>query len=99
MKTFILITLFFFFYFITMKDIYDEKMFLTEDVRILQNELGEKDSIILKLQYQNEKLKQQVNKMTFVKKPKKEFIKPAVKKQEVIKEEVKPQITDTTKMP
>ena len=37
--------------------------------------------------------------MTFVKKPKKEFIKPAVKKQEVIKEEVKPQITDTTKMP
>lgn len=97
MKTFILITLFFFFYFITVKDIYDEKMFLTEDVRILQNELGEKDSIILKLQYQNEKLKQQVNKMTFVKKPKKEFIKPAVKKQEVIKEEINPEITDTTK--
>jgi hypothetical protein len=43
MKAFILITLFFSFYFITVKDIYDEKMFLTEDVRILENEIGEKE--------------------------------------------------------
>ena len=72
MKALILITLFFLFYFITVKDIYDEKMFLTEDVRILENEMGVKDSTILKLKYQNEKLKQQINKMVFVKKPKKE---------------------------
>jgi hypothetical protein len=95
MKALILITLFFLFYFITVKDIYDEKMFLTEDVRILENEMGVKDSTILKLKYQNEKLKQQINKMVFVKKPKKQFIKPVVKKQEIITEEVKPQIKDT----
>ena len=70
MKAFILITLFFLFYFITVKDIYDEKMFLTEDVKILENEVGQKDSIILKLQYQNEKLKQKISKMTIIKKPK-----------------------------
>ena len=95
MKSFILITLFFSFYFITVKDIYDEKMFLTEDVKILENEIGQKDSIILKLQYQNEKLKQKISKMTIIKKPKKQTIKPVIKKSEPVVEEIKPQIKDT----
>lgn len=95
MKAFILITLFFSFYFITVKDIYDEKMFLTEDVRILENEIGEKDSTILKLQYQNAKLKQKITEMTEVKKPKKQIIKPVIKKSEPAVEEIKPQIKDT----
>jgi hypothetical protein len=95
MKAFILITLFFSFYFITVKDIYDEKMFLTEDVRILENEIGEKDSTILKLQYQNAKLKQKITEMVEVKKPKKQVIKPVIKKSEPVVEEIKPQIKDT----
>jgi hypothetical protein len=95
MKAFILITLFFSFYFITVKDIYDEKMFLTEDVRILENEIGEKDSTILKLQYQNAKLKQKITEMVEVKKPKKQAIKPVIKKSEPVVEEIKPQIKDT----
>lgn len=100
MKSFIIIVLFFFFYFITVKDIYDEKMFLTEDVKILEMELGEKDSIVLKLQYQNAKLKQKINELTAIKKPiVKPVVRPVVKKQEVIAEEQKPQITDTTKKP
>lgn len=99
MKTFIIIFLFFLFYFITVKDIYDEKMFLTEDVKILEMELGEKDSIVLKLQYQNAKLNQKIKELTEVKKTKKYVFKPVVKKQEVIAEEQKPQITDTTKKP
>ena len=98
MKSFIIIVLFFFFYFITVKDIYDEKMFLTEDVKILEMELGEKDSIVLKLQYQNAKLTQKINELKTVKKPiVKPVVRPVVKKQEVIAEEQKPQITDTTK--
>lgn len=97
MKTFIIIFLFFLFYFITVKDIYDEKMFLTEDVRILEMELGEKDSIVLKLQYQNAKLTQKINELTTVKKVKKPVVKPVIKKEVIIAEEVKPDITDTTK--
>jgi|LakMenE01Jun11ns_1017448.scaffolds.fasta_scaffold9925230_7 hypothetical protein len=97
MKSFILITLFFSFYFITVKDIYDEKMFLTEDVKILENEIGQKDSIILKLQYQNEKLKQKISKMTIIKKPKKQTIKPIIKKENTI-EVANPVVSDTNKI-
>jgi hypothetical protein len=97
MKAFILITLFFSFYFITVKDIYDEKMFLTEDVKILENEIGQKDSIILKLQYQNEKLKQKISKMTIIKKPKKQTIKPIIKKENTI-EVANPVVSDTNKI-
>jgi hypothetical protein len=97
MKSFILITLFFSFYFITVKDIYDEKMFLTEDVKILENEIGQKDSIILKLQYQNEKLKQKISKMTIIKKPKKQTIKPIIKKENTV-EVVNPVVSDTNKI-
>ena len=97
MKSFILITLFFSFYFITVKDIYDEKMFLTEDVKILENEIGQKDSIILKLQYQNEKLKQKISKMTIIKKPKKQTIKPIIKKENTI-EAANPVVSDTNKI-
>jgi hypothetical protein len=97
MKSFILITLFFSFYFITVKDIYDEKMFLTEDVKILENEIGQKDSIILKLQYQNEKLKQKISKMTIIKKPKKQTIKPIIKKENTIEVD-NPVVSDTNKI-
>ena len=97
MKSFILITLFFSFYFITVKDIYDEKMFLTEDVKILENEIGQKDSIILKLQYQNEKLKQKISKMTIIKKPKKQTIKPIIKKENTL-EVANPVVSDTNKI-
>jgi hypothetical protein len=97
MKSFILITLFFSFYFITVKDIYDEKMFLTEDVKILENEIGQKDSIILKLQYQNEKLKQKISKMTIIKKPKKQTIKPIIKKENTVEVD-NPVVSDTNKI-
>jgi len=97
MKAFIIIILVFFLYLIPVKDIYDEKMFLTEDVKILENEIGQKDSIIIKLQYDNAKLTQKIQEMVEVKKVKKPVIKPVVKKQDPAIEVIIPVITDTIK--
>ena len=44
---------------------------------------------------QNAKLKQKITEMTEVKKPKKQTIKPVIKKSEPVVEEIKPQIKDT----
>jgi len=97
MKYFIIIFLFFLFYFITIKDIYDSNKYLTEDVRLLELELGEKDSVVIKLQYINSKLNQKIKELTEVKKPKNLYVKPVVKKQDPVVEEISPVINDTTK--
>jgi hypothetical protein len=51
----------------------------------------------LKLQYQNEKLKQKISKMTIIKKPKKQTIKPIIKKENTI-EVANPVVSDTNKI-
>lgn len=96
MKAFIICTLVFILYIIPVKGIYDEKLFLTEDVKILENEVGKRDSIVLKLQYENVKLKEELKSFKEMKNVKKQQVKPIVKKP-VIVEEVKPEINDTTK--
>lgn len=53
MKNSILIVLFFLFYFITLKDLYDHNKFLMEDVKIMELESYEQDSIINKLRKDN----------------------------------------------
>ena len=79
MKTAILIILFFAFYFVSLKDINDQKRFVEENNEILEYEMLEKDSIIQSLQRHNDVLTdsiQQLNKP----KPKKKikFVKPIV---------------------
>lgn len=89
MKNFILLFLFFLFYFITVKDLYDDNKYLTEDIKILENEISEKDKTIyemgikinvLKNEIENLKIKKEVKKVLKVK-PK---IKETPKVEEVI---------------
>lgn len=80
MKEFIIIFFFFLFFFVTVKDIYDEKTFLTEDVRLLEKEVGEKDSLVLKLRYENAKLQNKLDKMIEDNRVKKPIKKPITNK-------------------
>ena len=56
MKTFIIIFFFFVFYFVSIKNLYNENIFLNEDIEILEYEAMEKDSIIHSLNYKNSNL-------------------------------------------
>lgn len=80
MKNFILIVLFFLFYFITIKDLYDDNKFLMEDVKIMEMESYEQDSIINKLKKDNYLLNKKLNELKIeTKKPVK------IKKVKIIK--------------
>lgn len=83
MKYFIIIFLFFLFYFITIKDIYDSNKYLTEDVRILERDLGERDSLIIKLKYTNAKLIEEIEELKKVKIDKKPKLKPIIKQETI----------------
>lgn len=63
MKSFILIVLFFFFYFTSIKDLYDHNKFLMEDVKILEMESYEQDSVINKLKKDNYLLNKELNEL------------------------------------
>lgn len=83
MKYFVIIFLFFLFYFITIKDIYDSNKYLTEDVRILERDLGERDSLIIKLKYKNAKLIEKIEELKKVKIDKKPKLKPIIKQETI----------------
>lgn len=91
MKVAISLILFFAFYFVSLKDINDQKRFVEENNEILEYEIIEKDSIIQSLQRHTDALTdsiQQLNKP----KPKKriKFVKP------IVTDTIKPKIPDTT---
>ena len=90
MKTAILIILFFAFYFVSLKDINDQKRFVEENNQILEYEMIAKDSTIRALQQHNHTLSDSIRELNKPK-PKKliKFVKP------VFLDTIKPVVTDT----
>ena len=90
MKVAISLILFFAFYFVSLKDINDQKRFVEENNQILEYEMIAKDSTIQALQQQTQVLSDSIRELNKPK-PKKliKFVKP------VVMDTIKPVVTDT----
>jgi hypothetical protein len=79
MKVAISLILFFAFYFVSLKDINDQKRFVEENNEILEYEMLEKDSIIQSLRRHNGALTDSIQQLNNPKPKKKiKFVKPIV---------------------